>query len=59
MHIEIIDRHPMHPLSLVEYCIIGIGRSSGSSIIVRTLLPGFPVACVRTPLLQRRDRVGF
>ena len=59
IHVKMFNRHPMHPLSLVELQCYGTGRSSGSRILTLSLLPGFPVACGRTPLLQRRDRVGF
>lgn len=52
-------RHPIHPLSLVELWCCSTGRSSGSSVIAQPLLPSFPVACGRTLLIQRRDRVGF
>lgn len=36
------------------------GRSSGSGILIVSVLPGFPVAFSdTTPPLQRRDRKGF
>lgn len=59
IYVQMFDRHQMHPLSLVELWCCCTGRSSGSSVIAQPLLPGFPVACGRTPLLQRRDRVGI
>lgn len=59
MHIIMFEEHYPHPLSLVEFLVSQYRQVFWLMYHHPVTLPGFPVVCVRTPQLQRRDRVGL